>query len=333
MPLIDTDPKELDFGEIFAGERRSKTLKIYNRGDTELALLKVGFTCGCTIPQILLPSGEIVIPEKKGEDMIGMLQPGESAELELEFKGLGYKGKIRRKLTLHSNDAENRSLDVPILADVKPGFTFEPRRIEFGRLKKNETKVQSMVIRSTEAGPFRIQGITGLPPYLAHAMEYFDEGPLPCARLTLTLAPGAPVGPMAHKLLINIENEKIKECYLHVSANILPPVTFHIDPQNPRDILDFKVIPKGKGVEKTIRIVNDQPEVPYRILKMDFASRYTEFIDVELVEEEEGIRYSIVVKVKPEINARFFKGSITLVSDHPDLEKKKITIQGWISKE
>jgi hypothetical protein len=66
---------------------------------------------------------------------------------------------------------------------------------------------------------------------------------------------------------------------------------------------------------------------------MSLNSRHGEFIESDLETLEEGVRYKITVRVKPEIDARFFRGVIKLLSDHPDLKKKEIPLKGWISKE
>jgi hypothetical protein len=332
-PAISTDKKIIDFGELISGELGTKKLTITNKGKGDLVLLKVSFTCGCTIPQIILPSGEIVVPDKKGDKVLGTLKGGEKAELDLEFRALGYNGEIKRMLTIHTNDPQHRETDVGVMAVVRPAFDFEPRRISFGDVPKGHGAEQTLLIRSIRAGAFKINSFDGLPPYLTYRVEPFMEGETHCARLNMELSKEAPVGLQNLKLRAHVESERIKEFNLYLMLNVQPPVTFRVDGDTSKAVLDFGILPKKTGAAKEIEIINDNPEVPYVIQELKFTSRHKEFIETELVTLEKGNHYKVKVTVKPEIEARFFRGTITLMSEHPDLRKKEISLKGWISKD
>ncbi|MHC4945176.1 MAG: DUF1573 domain-containing protein, partial [Planctomycetota bacterium] len=131
-PAITTDLASIDFGEILAGEVVTKKLKISNIGKGDLDLLKLDFTCGCTIPQVLMPSGDIVVPDRKGEKMIGTLKTDESAVIDLEYSALGQRGKMKKSLTIYSNDPREREKMLVIEAMIKSPFEIQPRRLYFG---------------------------------------------------------------------------------------------------------------------------------------------------------------------------------------------------------
>jgi len=118
-PIIEVDLESIDFGEILCGEVVSKELKISNKGKGDLVLLKFDFTCGCTVPQVVLPSGETVVPDKKGEKQVGVLKQGETAHVEMEFSTLGApRGKTIKSMIIYSNDPRNRELVLPMLEDT-----------------------------------------------------------------------------------------------------------------------------------------------------------------------------------------------------------------------
>ena len=52
-----------------------------------------------------------------------------------------------------------------------------------------------------------------------------------------------------------------------------------------------------------------------------------------MVTLDEGKHYKVIVTIKPEMEARFFRGSLIFTSEHPDLKKKEISLKGWISRD
>ncbi|MFH2000791.1 MAG: DUF1573 domain-containing protein [Planctomycetota bacterium] len=340
-PVLSTDKQVIDFGELLEGERVSQKLKISNKGKGDLTLLKIDFTCGCTIPQIVMPSGEIVIPDRKKENKIGVLLPGETAELELEFKALGYKGKLNRRLSIFSNDPQFRETQILVEAVVRPAFTMEPKKFDFGIVPRGKEIKQTMMIRSPKLEAFSVIGLKDLPPFLTYSIEPFTEEEKTCARLTLTLEKDAPIGSKNLKFLADVESDKVKEIILYAYLDVRPPITFRqvgaepfmAERNRPESEIDLGVLKPGTGSTQEFEIINENHEIPYKILGMEFTSRHADFIETKLITIDEGNHYKIRVDVKPEIDARFFRGTLTLTSDHPDLKQKEIFVKGWVSKD
>jgi len=332
-PVIECKPDALDFGEVLSGEVITKEIRITNQGQGDLALLRITFTCGCTVPRILMPSGEVVVPDKKGETKVGVLLPGESAVLELEYSTLGYQGVLKRMLTIFSNDPQKREFKIPIESIIKPSFEFEPSRFVFGDIPKSEGTTRSMIIRSMAAGDFDITGIEKPKSYLDYTVEKYEEGGLVCARLDLTFKKNAPAGSKSEKLKFKVKSDRVKEFNVYAYANILAPLTFKCDALKGKGVLDFGVLEAGQGGQKVIEIINHNPDLPYNISAMEFESSRKEYFVVKLITLEEGMHYRIRITVSPKLTKRFFHGTIRLISDHPDLKVKEISIKGWISQE
>jgi len=64
-------------------------------------------------------------------------------------------------------------------------------------------------------------------------------------------------------------------------------------------------------------------------LNVLITSTYSKYFELRLHAIEKGIRYKLEVKIKPEFDARHFKGKISIYSNHPDLHHKDISIMGW----
>ncbi|MHC4942629.1 MAG: hypothetical protein ACYTG7_06355 [Planctomycetota bacterium] len=156
----------------------------------------------------------------------------------------------------------------------------------------------------------------------------------PTVDILFVITEDAPIGFQNLKLRAEVDSERVRETNIHVTFNVLPPVSFMVDGKTAKDaIFDFGVLKAGQGAMKELEIINQNPEIPYDITEMSLNSRHEEFIESDLVTLEEGIRYKLTVRIKPEIDARFFRGVIKLISEHPDLKKKEIPLKGWISKD
>lgn len=332
-PVIAANIKEINFGEVISGEKPSRKIKIMNQGRADLVILKIEFTCGCSVSQILLPSGEKVIPDRKEKTLIGKIKPNESAELEIILVSQGHSGMQKKKLIIFSNDPANRSFQVPIIAKIRRAFTCEPRRFDFGEVQKFTARTCPMVIRSTQNENFKILKIIGLPPYFEYAVEDVPNETAPSKRIKLTLKKDAPVGTFSIKMKVMMDSKTIQELPLYASCVVLPPIQFKTEEGKRGDTLDFKVIKRDRPATKTIEILNKNPKIPYEINKMEFASKHEKMIEVELTPVKKGSHYRLKATVIPDEKTRYFKGFVTLHSNHPDLKQKCITIQGWISKE
>ena len=332
-PVIVANPEVVDFGEVLAGEEPLRTVTIRNSGDADLILLKVGFTCGCTIPRILFPGDRAVLPDRKGEKAIGTLAPGEEALLELRFHSSGHKGKQRRKLTLHSNDPNRRAFVLPVTAQVRPAFTLEPLRFDFGTVKHHHTARRCMTLRATRPDPFRIAEIRGLPPYLKGEWKPVKEGDLPGVVLTLELEETAPVGFLNAKMILRLEGATERELTLYISGRILPPITVDTGSSSGKPVLDFGVVSRTGIHRRFIEITNTHPAVPYKLTGHELGSRNRDLFEIETEAVIPGTRYRVRVTVKPDAKTRFFRGVLKLRSDHPDMKEVAVTLQGWIAEE
>lgn len=340
-PYISTDKETIDFGDLLEGENNTQKLIITNKGKGDLTLLKIDFTCGCTIPQIVFPSGEVVIPDRKKQTKIGVLKSGESAKMDIEFKAQGYMGKIKRRLSIFSNDPQFREKQILIEAMVKPAFEITPKKFAFGTVSRGTEVKKTVEIRSKELDDWKIKTIKDLPEHLSYELEPFEEDGRHCVRATLTLSSEAPIGTKNLKFTAEVENDKVGAMILYAFLDIRPPIIFGkkegeqgmLQKSRADSIIDFGVLKPKTGAEQVFDILNENPKVPYLITEMEFTSRHQDFIDVELITKEKGVSYQIKVSVKPEITARFFRGNIKLTSEHPDIQMKEIFIKGWVSKE
>ncbi len=102
MPVISFDTMHFDFGKISPDKKASHKFKVTNSGKAVLNITSVNPSCGCTY----------TAPAKWS------LLPGETTDLEATFNPAGYRGPVRKSLTVVSNDPKTPSQTLTFEADV-----------------------------------------------------------------------------------------------------------------------------------------------------------------------------------------------------------------------
>ena len=95
------DPKELDMGEVFEGEKTKAVLLIRNNSDSILQIAKIESSCGCTAAE----------PES------WMLAAGEFTPLHIVVDTFGKLGDVRKSITL--TDGQGRETTAWLTLHVK----------------------------------------------------------------------------------------------------------------------------------------------------------------------------------------------------------------------
>ncbi len=127
-PKAVVQQKVHDFGDIKQGEIVKASFIISNSGGDLLRIEDVRASCGCTAGK----------PEKTE------LKPGESTKLEVTFNSKGRRGLQQQRVTINTNDPDNRELILTIKCNVvlpEQSKTSAPH-LEFNQTQHNFGKVQ-----------------------------------------------------------------------------------------------------------------------------------------------------------------------------------------------
>ncbi len=329
---LTADQDLIDFGRVLSGEVVTRTIVLSNSDERALTLSRIMFTCGCAIPLITLPDGSTVEPEKLGDGPLCSLGPYQSCKVELEFRSLHLSGRVARRIFFYVNDEPNPALGLPIKAEIRPAFVVEPRRFDFGRVLWSGEKIeQRIVVRSAGAGAFAITGGSRLPPFFSWTADRVEDAPVPTWTVTVSLDRKPPSGTQTFYLHLDIASERIRTLSLFGAAEIEEEISFEAVPGG--DIINFGVISGAEGAHAAVDIVNLVPSVPYEITGVRIESPQKEFVSYKLHTLEAGSRFKLFVDVAPGIEVRFFRGTVVLLSSHPDLPRKEIPFKGWINQQ
>ena len=86
---------------------------------------------------------------------------------------------------------------------------------------------------------------------------------------------------------------------------------------------------------RTIKIVNNDPSVPYMLksVELQVPDQLKPMLQTSINTLQEGVSYEVVVTVKADMADPFFRGTLLLVAEHPDLPRHPISFHGWVKQE
>lgn len=117
-PRLEVDRSEIDWGEIYSGEKREHRFVLTNSGDEPLRIIKVQSSCGCTtaIPR------DTVIPA------------GDSTELTVRFNSKNFRGTVVKRVVIVSNDPQQPKTTLRLKSLIQTELTVSPSRLQLGRI-------------------------------------------------------------------------------------------------------------------------------------------------------------------------------------------------------
>jgi hypothetical protein len=122
-PAIIVDGLHHDFGQILQGETLDHVYRFQNTGDEVLTLSNVRSSCGCTAA---------LLSQTR-------LEPGAVGELKVSFNSAGFKGKIRKNISVNTNDPNHPTVVFDLQGLVAVELAVEPSRINWGRVAVGES--------------------------------------------------------------------------------------------------------------------------------------------------------------------------------------------------
>lgn len=142
-PSLSISPQQADLGTIRQGRHAEQIFLLTNVGDQQLEIGQIKTSCGCTA----------VVPQKK------TLAPGESTDMVADFNSTGFKGDIRKSITIHSNDANRPRQEVFLTGHVRPEVEIQPSLLDMGRLPTGVPTTVPLKIINHGESPITIRNL------------------------------------------------------------------------------------------------------------------------------------------------------------------------------
>lgn len=175
-PMLAFDTKESDAGAIMTGENPRYVFKVKNAGDAPLEIFAKP-NCGCTLANY----DKVIAPHGSGT-------------IEAVFNSNGFSGRITKLIDVTSNDPENPTASLRILATVKPILAILPDPTPTIPLKDSEPTVKELTIEVNDPAPVQVTKLVCNAPYAT--AEAVPEGGANSKNFKLLLKIGAeaPIG-------------------------------------------------------------------------------------------------------------------------------------------
>ncbi len=333
------DAQGHDFGEVFYGELLTHTFTITNQGTRDITLERVKHTCKCATSRMWI--GDEILDDDtiSRRKPVGVLHPGESTRLEVivDLSGEtehieGSKGLLRKQVEIHNDGRDVSPLMLGISAAIRPAFELETECLDFGPVKRGESRVLSTHLWSTSIDHYSVTGVdapSGFGASWTEAEGGTEEQPR--YRVDVNVVPEVPPGQVSKAVTVKLFHPRVREVRIPVKALFLSDVSFLGNQPGSVDVLDFGTITGEEDSSVELHIVNANPDKPYVPERIELSARpVSDSFRQELIEIRKGAEYKIRVTATKGIAARYFQGILVIHSSHADLPKKAIRFKGLV---
>jgi hypothetical protein len=129
-PRLEIKEAVFDFGERDQGTKVFHPFSFKNTGSKNLEIKEVRSTCGCTV----------------GDVNKRILKPGDTASVLITFNTEGYRGKVKKKIKIFTNQKEDPEKTIEIKGVVLVDLSITPRRLYINI--KYDDKARSVEIKN-----------------------------------------------------------------------------------------------------------------------------------------------------------------------------------------
>lgn len=158
-PRIRVAEPTFNFGEADSTQVVEHTFVIENTGTSELEILHVRSSCGCTI----------------GNLSASHIPPGGKSELLARLNLRGRSGPQRHTITLETNDPEQNRFQLRIAGTAATELEVRPERVFFGPITPGENPEQEVTIISRAGRPIQITGVDSDSEHFTAEVEPFER--------------------------------------------------------------------------------------------------------------------------------------------------------------
>lgn len=200
-PQASIDETTYNFEKMESGTTQQHTFEIENTGKSPLDLEFVSHTCKCTTVEL---NGRSVEP-----GAAATVQPGEAAQVLLEWAAKVPAGPFRHGATFTTNDPQRLRIELMVEGDVVESTTLEPSLLNFGSVNVGAEGKAEMYVMSFLEPDVTLEALEVADEKLARQIdvqvEPVDQAALPknalaAAKVVATFKPAGSIGPFAGSL-------------------------------------------------------------------------------------------------------------------------------------
>ena len=306
-----------EFGELSTQKTSTRKWKVKNTGEGNLEIWLLGSTCTCTIPKL------------KGEGTREVVKPGESTEIELEWKTKDAIGEFSKGATIGTNDPSRPEFALRVHGMVYSPIVVLPEPHEgvvmVGDISNDQVKEISLAVFSPEHPELKIKNVSTSMPNLIAAK------PVPLTpqeleklklkggyRLMLEIKPGMPLGTFREELVIETDHPDQPKYQLVLAGMASGPISLR------PSILRMVAVKSKEGAsDQMILLVREGRPTSFKVI------RKPEKLEVSITPNDTPTqkgRYRLTVAVPPGTSPGLIDDEIILQTDHPKVGELKVPV-------
>lgn len=299
-----------DAGEIPVGQPIEAEFAIENRGDAPLRIERVQPDCGCTVAEF----DEVIAP-------------GATGTVRAVVDTTSELGPSVKTISVVTDDPRQARIKLSIEANVKPFLALDPGHARFTTFVR-EDRDQSIpqLLWADDFEELEITGVESPEPWVevsyreATEAESSDEGVGKQWRVDVTLSKDAPVGPLAHSVLLRTNHPKQKVVEIPVTGFVRPMVAV-LPPR-----VDFGKIDLAQGGRWGV-LVRTFGSAPLQIENVEST---IEGIEVKIEPVQEGQQYYLLFTPTDAMPKGPFEGQVEVETNLPERPKLTVSLLGEV---
>ncbi len=301
QPDIEFDVESLDLGTIFQMGTYECSFRFRNAGTARLVVERATSSCGCAAP---------VLSAKE-------LDPGEEAELNVEFKSEMAEGPIVRNLMVKSNDPDEPIKRLRIAANIVPRLPVKPNSVYFRKVRKSERPTASLEVGPSEVEEIRSVEVNSTSEHFTYQLHAVGRK-AGRYRLDVSVADDAPLGRNAGWIEFFLNGETEPCGRVRVTAYLVGDI--EVEPAR----LTFRA---ERGTDTDLATVRLTSGTAFRVL--DVRSDVP-VLSTELIPVDKGKQYSVIARLSPDAPAGQVRGQITIRTDNAEQPEIVVPVFGLV---
>lgn len=249
--LIEGEQTDFNFGTMQRGETQKHVWVFRNVGDAPLTVTKGKVSCVCTMSNLEASS----------------VPPGGKTDVTLEWTPKAYAPDFRQTAEIFTNDPERKMVTLSISGRVTQAVRPIPEDLTLSRVTVSEPQTYSFKVYSFLAGNFELTKMEVQPEQTAAHFALAEEplsaeelaaepGAKAGRKVTVTLKPGMPVGPLHSTVRLETNQKDVLPIEIPIKGTVVSDIS--LAPRNDLDleenIFKWGTISGAQGKSVTLHV-------------------------------------------------------------------------------
>jgi len=332
-PIVVVDQESYDFGVMDGGGKQSHEFRFTNKGQSKLTLAKGEATCRCTKFEL-----------EKAE-----LEPGESANVTMEWAPKGFRGSFRQTANVMTNDQRRPRVMLAIVGRVTNIVKADPNDIILNGVPAGGSKTAALRVFAYAPKPLKILGYDFLEPetakFFAAKFEAMPEAQWKGEQDAqggvvgeIALKPGLPLGSFRQTIRIKTSYGDAAEIEVAINGTVVGDISlFGPDWNAERGVLTIGTVNASEGAERTLLLIvrgDYRKGVKLEEIRSDPDLLQVEVGQPQEVEERPLVQVPLTIRVPKGSPPASYLGSdlaglgrITIKTNHPKVPELIIYVR------